>query len=669
MFGQKTFEKRDFKEDNYMIKVCNLSKKYNKKYVLKDFSYNFETGAYLIKGKSGKGKTTLLNLLSGEDNVYDGCITVKGSIFYLKDKGNLVSDLTVKEHFKLFEKIQNKRFIYYCDIRDLLNKKIKHLSLGELQLVQINIALNCDEEILLLDEPFSALSYENKKIVSSLIESIKEKKTIIFTSHEDSMFEFTEKVFIKRKRVNDNAYKMNVKKVEKEFKFSYLSLYFRKTFFKRIFFLFSLILSLFSYFFVDDYLDNSFDEYIGYFKESEGTVINKKNTIYSLNENLFYEVVKELSPYVLDYNVNYYNSLLYDYDLTVDDYYIDNAFVLSSVRYIEENLEDNAFVLGINYQKFCGENLIFGCDKSYVNSLLINKKLNDFPYTIEGVIETEETVVFSSKRFFKIYENNDYDEYYFDIEKDNKEMLFKKIGKSTLLSNFEFTLIGENEDHQRYKAEVKEYKYFNDINYNEYLVCLDNGYDCNNYMNHFNTLVKIDDFKDINLLELSVYKGNLNQNEIVVSSKLLEVLNKGVGDAITLIFEYKGTFKEIKLYIKDIIYCNDYILFQNSEWSYSFFKDEIGLDFSDLRIKDILVYEDVKKGDYKGNNEYNDLIEEFKNFFINMKKSIQCISLVLTSSSIVILVVIEVIQTKFKREYFNYLKFLNVKIKKGTLVP
>ena len=123
------------------------------------------------------------------------------------------------------------------------------------------------------------------------------------------------------------------------------------------------------------------------------------------------------------------------------------------------------------------------------------------------------------------------------------------------------------------------------------------------------------------------------------------------------------------MYIKDIVYCNDYILFQNSEWSYSFFKDVLGFNFSDLRIKELLVYEEIKKGDYKGNNEYNDLIEEFKNFFMNMKKSIQCISLVLTSSSIAILVVLEVIQTKFKREYFNYLKLLNVKIKKGTSVP
>ena len=108
-----------------MIELCNLSKKYNKKYVLKGFSYNFKKGVYLIKGKSGKGKSTLLNILSGEDKLYDGYINVEGDIFYLKDKENLVSDLTVKEHFKLFEKIQNKRLVCHCNIDSLLNKKVK----------------------------------------------------------------------------------------------------------------------------------------------------------------------------------------------------------------------------------------------------------------------------------------------------------------------------------------------------------------------------------------------------------------------------------------------------------------------------------------------------------------------------------------------------------------
>ena len=47
-----------------MIIVKNVYKKYDDKYILKNFSYKFENGLYLISGSSGKGKTTLLNILS-----------------------------------------------------------------------------------------------------------------------------------------------------------------------------------------------------------------------------------------------------------------------------------------------------------------------------------------------------------------------------------------------------------------------------------------------------------------------------------------------------------------------------------------------------------------------------------------------------------------------------
>ncbi len=647
-----------------MIKVYNLSKKYGSKYVFKNFSYSFDKGAYLIKGKSGIGKTTLLNILAGEDKDYDGSVHVLGNIFYLKDRGNLVSNLTVREHFKLFEIIQNKRIIYCCDIDRLLNKKVKYLSLGELQLVQMNLAFNCSEQILLLDEPFSALSYENIKVMIDIMEKVKKDKLIIFTKHNDYMSDFATKVFMKDNVVDEEVCSnyRNTSKIKIEFK--YLLFYFKKVFPQKIFFVFSLVISLFSCFFIDDYLDNNFDKYVEYFKEIEGTLINKKNTVYSLDENLFYEVIKELSPYVVDYNANYYNSLLYEKDLMIDNYYIDNAFVLSSIKYAEENLEADSFIVGINYNKFCFDNLINGCNKDYIDTLLVNKKLLDFPYAVDRVVESEDTVVFSNKRFFKIYDNNDYEEYYFDIKKEDIENVFKKINTSNLLANFEFVLIGENENHQRYRVEIKEYKYFNNIDYSEYIVCLEEGYDCNNYINHFKNLIKIDSFKDIGLLELKVYKEKLDLNEIVISSKLAEILNKGKGDEITLFMKCNESIKKIEMYIKDVVISDECILFQNSEWSYSFFKEIVGLSLSNLRIKDLLIYEDIKEEDYKGNNEYNDLIKEFKSFFVNMKKSIQYISLGLTSVSVIVLIVLEFIQTKFKKEYFNYLRLLNVQIKK-----
>ena len=450
-----------------MIEVYNLSKKYGSKTIIKAFNFCFEKGIYLIKGQSGKGKTTLLNILALEDKNYEGRVKTEGRIFYLKDRNNLVNNLTVKEHFRLFEKVKNKKIKHYFELKDMLNKKVKKLSLGERQLVQMNLILNCDENILILDEPMSALSYENTSKAIKLIENLKSEKTILLTSFNGFMFTFAMPVFIKKY----DKIKTTIEggKIErKRLKWKYLNLYFRKTIFQKIFFVFSLAISILSYFFVGNYLNENFNIYNEIFKEKEGVVINKENKIFSLNENLFYEIVKALSPYAVDYNINYYNSKLYQYDLAIGAYYIDNAFVLSSVNYIEENLEDNSIVLGINYHNFCTNNLIANCNKDYVDTLLVNKKIEGFPYTVEGVIEAENTIVFSNKRFFKVYEDNDYEEYYFDIEKENSNLMFKKINSSDLLNCFEYVLIGESEKFLRYRVDVKKYKYFGSIEYEKY---------------------------------------------------------------------------------------------------------------------------------------------------------------------------------------------------------
>ena len=47
------------------IILDNISKKYNKKYVLKNFSYEFKNKYYSITGSNGSGKTTLLNIILG----------------------------------------------------------------------------------------------------------------------------------------------------------------------------------------------------------------------------------------------------------------------------------------------------------------------------------------------------------------------------------------------------------------------------------------------------------------------------------------------------------------------------------------------------------------------------------------------------------------------------
>ncbi len=654
-----------------MIECRNICKKYDDKYILKNFSYRFDKGLYLILGPSGVGKTTLLNIISFDDSSIEGNVYIEGDIFFLKDNKNLVNKLTVKEHFKLFEMINKKKIKYFCDIRKIAKKKISKLSLGEKQIVLLTLALNSDAKNIILDEPTSALSQENIKLFSQLLEKECKDKTIIISTHNDS-FKCCKRIYLNKEKEQQQ------KKIESKFitnkkkmKFRYKKIYIKKILVKKIFFVFSLLLTCISYVGINKYLNKDFNGYLRYLKEREGIVIGQKNLIKNINEDIFYQVVKKLSFYVTDYNGNYYNSLLYNYDINVDGYYIDNGFTLSSIKYIEKSLKNDEVVLGLNIQNFCKNNLLNHCDINHINSLLINKNIKGFPFLISEVFENEETVILSNKRFIKIYDYNEYEEYYFDVRIENKENIFKIINEDDFLSCFEFTLIGENDDFNRYKVEVKDDKYFKTIEYNKYIVCLDKGYNCLDYLKPFNTLVSIDEIENIGELSLKIMDNDLNDNEIIISSQVSELVRKSKGENIILYFDYNSEIKQVELNIKDIIKDESLIIYQNSNWSYDLFKSILQYDNSDLRIKNILIYEEIKENDYKCDDIYNELVKKYKKIFLKIKNYLLIISALSSLISTIVLIILEIFQNKFKQEYFNYLRILNVKvdkkeIKKGT---
>ena len=224
-----------------MIIANNVGKKYGDKYVFKNLNYVFDKGIYVLRGKSGKGKTTLLNIVGLKDFDYEGGLVVEGNIFYIKDKENLVSNLTVKEHFKLFEKVNGKKIEDLFDLKELYNKKVKKLSLGEYQLVSLTLALNSEEENILLDEPFSALSRENVLRAYSFIEKKGKDKTIILSSHSECFFNHIDIELNKIKKKKSEVVNKVINCKKKELKKEYLYLYFKKILVKKLFFVISLI--------------------------------------------------------------------------------------------------------------------------------------------------------------------------------------------------------------------------------------------------------------------------------------------------------------------------------------------------------------------------------------------------------------------------------------------
>lgn len=187
--------------------IRNLSYAYpdNKKSVIKDMSLKIpKESISVILGINGSGKSTLLRLLLGT------LIPDKGEIlYYRKDKKGkvafvpqteyLVFDYTVLEYV-LFGRVpfinlysaptnNDREFalsvIDELGLKDLVIKKITHLSGGELQKVRLARALVQKPALLILDEPTTYLDLRSKKVILEILKRLKARGVpVIFATHD-----------------------------------------------------------------------------------------------------------------------------------------------------------------------------------------------------------------------------------------------------------------------------------------------------------------------------------------------------------------------------------------------------------------------------------------------------------------------------------------------------
>ena len=187
-----------------MIELKSLSKKFNS-YVIKDFSYSFDANKiYYLKGPNGSGKTTLLKLIKGTYTAESGEISFnnglnqKDDIVYIDNNSrSFFHRLTVNQNLEYFYSLQTRNdnnhfsneLIDFFEISNIRDKKFSSLSQGQMQIISIIRGFLSGAQILLLDEVFSSLDDIKKKKVFDYLSNfiLKEKKMVIFTSHEKSL--------------------------------------------------------------------------------------------------------------------------------------------------------------------------------------------------------------------------------------------------------------------------------------------------------------------------------------------------------------------------------------------------------------------------------------------------------------------------------------------------
>ena len=184
------------------FEIKNLSKSYGKKQVLKDIDFTFEGGRiYGLLGRNGAGKTTLFNCVNRDIKADSGEFSVRTEegVRPLKaeDVGYVLSTpmvpefLTGREFLKFFMDIHYDREIppldpYFDYIalapedRDRLMKDYSHGMKNKMQML-INII--SQPNVMLLDEPLTALDVVVAEEMKELLRSIKKDRVIILSTH------------------------------------------------------------------------------------------------------------------------------------------------------------------------------------------------------------------------------------------------------------------------------------------------------------------------------------------------------------------------------------------------------------------------------------------------------------------------------------------------------
>jgi ABC-2 type transport system ATP-binding protein len=195
------------KKDNAVIRVNELTKRFGNITAVNSITLDVDRGEIFgFLGPNGAGKTTTIRMLTGlitqdSGNIFiDGVdmrknpIRAKKSMGIIPELGNIYMDLSAKENIVLsgrFYGISRSELEKRAD--SLLNRfglserrddRVRTLSAGMRQRINIASVIVHDPEILFLDEPTSGLDVQNQRLIRNIIKEMNQRGTTIFlTTH------------------------------------------------------------------------------------------------------------------------------------------------------------------------------------------------------------------------------------------------------------------------------------------------------------------------------------------------------------------------------------------------------------------------------------------------------------------------------------------------------
>lgn len=206
------------------LDLKDVSHNYGTVEVLRNMNLSVKPGEIVVLvGPSGCGKTTILNLLSGYIEPSGGAITREGAVRTVYQQDGLFPWLTVSENTSMGLRSMEDEAQRAREISELLN--LVHLegfgdhyphqlSGGMRQRAELARVLAGDSDILLMDEPFSALDYQARlKMRAELIRVLQKRpRTVVFVTHDiEEAAQLADRVLVLSKRPATVCCELNIK--------------------------------------------------------------------------------------------------------------------------------------------------------------------------------------------------------------------------------------------------------------------------------------------------------------------------------------------------------------------------------------------------------------------------------------------------------------------------
>jgi heme exporter protein A len=179
-----------------MIRGRGLEKRYGRKRVLSGVDVAVPAGGFVtVTGPNGSGKTTLLRLVAGLATPTRGDLVVgveRASIGYLAHEPLVYRELTAAENLDLFGRlyrITERRerigmLLERFSLWEARNERVSTYSRGMTQRLALCRTLLHDPELLVLDEPYSALDEAGASVLDSELEGLAGSRTVVVATHD-----------------------------------------------------------------------------------------------------------------------------------------------------------------------------------------------------------------------------------------------------------------------------------------------------------------------------------------------------------------------------------------------------------------------------------------------------------------------------------------------------